>query len=458
MTGNSTGPSSAEQGAEPLIAPGEHGNAAGHHNNAPHRASVEEHIRRLAEVLSTALRARRTETLPIGANRLARRVSAQRITAPMGLPGFDNSQMDGFALRSADLTLPEAELPAAGIAPAGSAPQQLPERTAIAVMTGAPIPDGADLVIPVEKTQGGFKDAQRGGTVRFHGLAAEDLVAGTFIRRAGSDIAAGDVLAEAGQLLTPAVLGALAGCGVAQVPVLEQIRTLLVSTGEEIRAPGETLSPGELYDANGALLTGVLEELGHQVRSAQLATDQPESFGEQLDALLAEHRPHLLVTVGGVSAGAYEVVRQTFGQRGVSFGSVAQQPGGPQGWGTLHAGQHQTGVICLPGNPVSAAVSLETLVRPALTDAAPETPPQRRIEVRLAEPLTSKLGVAQYRRVTLRPGNGGEPSATPVGGPSSHLLGHLARADALLELTPQDTDVPAGAPRTALLLPGRSAP
>ncbi len=202
----------------------------------------------------------------------------------------------------------------------------------------------------------------------------------------------------------------------------------------------------------------MLEGFGHQVHPAQVATDQPEAFAAQLDGLISEHQSHLIVTVGGVSAYAFEVVRHVLGPRGVSFGSVAQQPGGPQGWGTITTGARRSGIICLPGNPVSAAVSLETLVRPALAAISAEVPPQRRLTVSLSEPMSSPPGITQYRRVTLRRSEDGSIEAVPMGGPSSHLLAHLARADALLELTADDADVPAGEARSALLLPGRIAP
>ncbi|WP_168198569.1 gephyrin-like molybdotransferase Glp [Nesterenkonia sp. NBAIMH1] len=465
MTSNSTDPGSAEQGHQLDIAPGEHRNPAGHPPATARRASIDEHIGRLTAVLRPALSTRAAENLPITSPGLVGRSAAQQILAPTDLPGFDNSQMDGFAIWADDAHTADFDLPLAGVTAAGSPPQHHPRGTALAVMTGAPMPHDAPgygpashLIIPVEKTADGFADLTAGRTIRFRAISQKDIDPGAYVRRAGSDLAAGEQLAAPGDQLTPALLGALAGSGVAQVPVRERTRTLLITTGDEIRPPGDPLKPGELYDANGALLTAVLEGFGHQVHPAQLATDQPAAFAAQLDGLISEHQPHLIVTVGGVSAGAFEVVRHVLGPRGVSFGSVAQQPGGPQGWGTITTGAHQSGIICLPGNPVSAAVSMETLVRPALAAISAEVPPPRRLRAQLSEAMSSPHGVTQYRRVTLRPGEGTSIEAVPMGGPSSHLLAHLARADALLELTADDADVPAGATRSALLLPGRTAP
>lgn len=389
------------------------------------------------------------------------RISAETVRAPSPLPGFDNSQMDGFALRGAELTLESggsAALPLAGTVPAGSAAPELPQGEAVAVMTGAPIPLGADTVVPVEKTRDGFSvlaALERGepAEVVFTGLSEQDLEPGTFIRQAGSDVGQAEVLIEAGQALTPARIAVLAACGLPEVRVMSRVRTLVISTGEEIRAPGEPLEPGQIYDANAVLIRAVCEGFGHTVTVARLASDVPHSFVEALDELVTRHHPHLVITAGGISAGAYEVVRQALAEHGITFGSVAQQPGGPQGWGMLS--EAGPALVALPGNPVSCAVSLETLLRPALAVVDPASPAQRRVQATLSHALSSPPGLRQYRRVQLTPGESNTVTAVPVGGPSSHLLGHLARADALLELNEDDTDVPAGVTRSAILLSGR---
>lgn len=466
------------------------------------RASVETHIARLSEVLASAISSRAVETVQLKSSGLVGRLAAETVTAPAPLPGFDNSQMDGFAVRLQDLTPDDAgaaALPLAGAVAAGSEPAQMPPGAAVAVMTGAPVPEGADLVIPVERTvAGSFEHVElpaepeqpahqprkhrffgykaplllstelyqteppdsppeTGAAVEFTGLTEEDLAPGRFIRRAGSDVAVGDVLVETGAALTPAHLGVLAACGYTELPVLSRTKVLVLSTGDEIRTPGSELRPGQLYDANSPLIAAVLETFGCTVETARVGTDDPSWFMETLEALVALHHPQVIVTAGGISKGAYEVVRQALNARGVQFGSVAQQPGGPQGWGLIDVespgrASSPVAVVALPGNPVSCAVSLETLVRPALAAIGPVCPPQRRIRVRVTERLSSPPGLRQFRRVRLT-----APDAVEtVGGPSSHLLGHLAKADALLELLEDDVEVAPGTERDAILLTERT--
>src|SRR5699024_9116531 len=150
----------------------------------------------------------------------------------------------------------------------------------VAVMTGSPIPAGADAVIPVEEAADGFAslDAFRAGEtalVRFVGLSEQDVQPGRFIRPAGSDVSIGDTLVRAGELLTPARLGVLAACGFDRIPVLQPIRSLVISTGAEVRAPGDELGPGELYDANSVLIRAALESFGHSVSTVRVPSDDP---------------------------------------------------------------------------------------------------------------------------------------------------------------------------------------
>lgn len=425
----------------------------------------------------TSPEAPRIEHLSIDTSGLMGRVAAARVRAPCALPSFDNSQMDGFAVRASDLgrsdgiggVAGDVVLPVSEVVAAGAAPGELTPGTAAAVMTGAPIPHGAELVIPVEKTAEGFASvtahsaadqpgqntASDGAQVTLRGLTEADLKAGQFIRRAGTDVQEGEVVVERGQLLTPARIGALAACGQAQVPVIQRIRTLIISTGDEIRRPGETLAPGQIFDANTALLAAACESFGHQVAQAHVPSDDPQTFLHALRAERCQYQPDLVVTAGGISAGAFEVVRQALEASGAEFTSVAQQPGGPQGSGLLPAEEMKestvptAALIALPGNPVSAAVSCETLLRPALSAVDAGCPPPQRREATLTEDMTSPAGITQYRRVQLEQATS---FATPVGGPSSHLLGHLAHADALIELGPDDVEVPAGSLRPVILL------
>lgn len=442
------------------------------------RRSVEEHHALIGEALQAATATRAVECIAVGEAEAVGRVVAAEVTAPGPLPRHDDSQMDGYAVRAADVAAARAEddgdglvrLPCDGVVPAGSSPAPLPPGTCRAIMTGAVVPDGADLVLPVEKTvAGAFVGAAQlhaavGQDVVFTGLTPQDVAIGRFIRRAGEDVAAGETVLTAGQLLTPARLGLAAACGASTVPVLERLRALVLTAGDELRAPDEQLAPGQIHDANAPLIAAWLREAGCTVTVAGASTDDAARFAASLDAQLAAAAPQLVVTSGGISAGAFEVVREVLIARGVRFGAVAQQPGGPQGVGVLDAGGESedgaVAVVCLPGNPVSTAVSLEALLREPLAAVDPACPAPRRIRARLRQSCSSPSGLRQHRRVRLvsDPDSAGVVDVELVGGPGSHLLGHLARAEALLQLTEDDVDVPAGVVREALLLPGTAAP
>lgn len=443
------------------------------------RVDVKTHIQRLLKTLTAAFASRETETLAVG--EAQGKVCAAEVYAQHQLPGFDNSQMDGFAVRRADLQLQPAgigestsltatynsqPLPVSAVVAAGARPQSLTPGTAAAIMTGAPIPEGTDFIIPVEKTTTGFADAiavndasQFNNTVEFTALTKEDLTPGRFIRRAGSDVSYGQLLLSPGEVLTAAQLAVLAADGRSHVQVHQAVRTLVVATGAELQTPGEPLGSGQLYNANSTLLTAWFRSINHQVITLEVSTDDPQQFLNTLDAALDDFSPQLVITAGGISAGAFEVVRQALSPRGLQVTKVAQQPGGPQAWGLLnHPAAPGTesaavAVIGLPGNPVSCAVSLETLIRPALHELDPGCPPQRRITVHSGEDLDSPAGVRQFRRVRLAK-ESAVVRAFAVGGPSSHLLGHLAASDALLEIPEDCTRLPAGTPCQALLLPG----
>lgn len=426
------------------------------------RATVEDHVARLSRIFATALASRPVCRLPIEAPGLVGRRCAEQLRSPTALPGFRNSQMDGFAVRIQDLGVAggAATLPLSAVVPAGSSPPALAPGTAAAVMTGAPVPPEAEVVIPVEKSAEGFAGlellaAGEPAQVRFRGLESADFQPNRFIRAAGSAVSAGDTLVQEGQPLTPARLGLLAACGFHRVPVMSRISTLVVSTGAELRAPGRSLGPGQLHDANSALLRAALESFGHSVSTLRVSSDDPGALLLELNQALALHRPHLVVTAGGVSAGAFEVVREALAGEDVEFAPIAQQPGGPQGWGLLSIPDRQApaAFVGLPGNPVSCAVSVETLLRPALSSVDPECPAPRYVDARLGASLTSPAGIRQFRRVQLRDEAAGPPVAYPVGGPGSHLLGHYAQSDALLVLYEADEDVACGEVRPAALLP-----
>ncbi|MQA15196.1 MAG: molybdopterin molybdenumtransferase MoeA [Pseudonocardiaceae bacterium] len=355
---------------------------------------------------------------------------AEPVSAPLPLPQFDNSAMDGYAVRVADVAAARDStpvmLPVCEDLPAGRTDSPpLQPGTAHRIMTGAPIPPGADTVVPVEHTDGG----------RYQVRIDTAGQPGANIRRAGDDVATGAVVLDAATVLGPAQLGVAAAVGCAELPVRRRVRVLVLSTGSELVEPGGRLEHGQIYESNGTLLTAAVREAGGHAEQLHFVPDEVE----QLDATLAERlaRFDLLVTSGGVSAGAYEVVKDAMAGHGVDFVTVAMQPGSPQGAGRYRG----VAVAALPGNPVSSSVSFEVFVRPALRAAMglPATRPQR--TARVAAALDSPSGKRQFRRGALDSDSG---VVTPVGGPGSHLLGALARSDCLIEIDEETTAVPSG--------------
>ncbi len=356
-------------------------------------------------------------------------VLARDLVAPVALPPFDNSAMDGYAVRAADVAAVPVVLPVTDDIPAGrTSLSPLEPGTAQRIMTGAPVPVGADAVVQVEWTDGGTSAVR----------VDRGVAAGANVRRAADDVAVGATVLTAGTVLGPAQLGLAAALGFGALPVRRRVRVLVLSTGSELVAPGEVLRPGQIYESNGVMLATAVREAGGDAELLRFVPDDVEAFHSAIGARLAGF--DLLLTSGGVSAGAYEVVKDAFTGRGVEFTRVAMQPGGPQG-----AGRYQgVAVATLPGNPVSAQVSFEVFIRPALRAAMgfPDVA-RRTIRARLTAPLTSPAGRTQFRRGKYDPASG--QVVTPVGGPGSHLLSALAISDCLIEVPEEVTELAEGA-------------
>lgn len=395
--------------------------------------TVEEH----RAVVERLLPAMPEETVPVTAAH--GRVLARDVVAAVALPGFDNSAMDGYAARWAEVggaAERPVRLPVAEDIPAGRTDVvPLQPGTVHRIMTGAPLPPGADVVVPVELTDGGTE------VVEIRDCPA----AGTHLRRAGEDIAAGAVALSAGSPLGAAQLGLAAAVGLTELPVRRRPRVLILSTGSELVAPGQPLAPGQIYESNSLLLAAAVEEAGGVARRLHFVPDDVDQFLATVRAELAT--ADLLVTSGGVSAGAYEVVKDAFAGLGtVEFVKVGMQPGGPQGAGTVDG----VPVVTLPGNPVSSFVSFEVFVRPALRRSLGHAAPDRlRAPARLAGPLRSPAGRRQFLRGRYEDG-----TVSQVGGPGSHLVAHLARANCLVVVPEGVTELPAGAPVDVVLIEG----
>lgn len=389
------------------------------------RVTVDAHLER---VLATVAPLRRVEAVRLAD--AAGRTLAASVDARVDLPSFDNSAMDGYAVRRADVATADdapvvldvvADLPAGSGGEVTIGPGQ-----AARIMTGAPIPAGADAVVPVERT-----DA---GTERVAILAAPRPA--HHIRRRGEDVHAGDRVLGAGIVLDARRIAAAAAAGLAELTVAAAPRVAVVATGSELVEPGAPLGPGRIHDSNSLLLAALVVEAGGVVSETLRLPDDP---GAVRDWLGARHPGDLVVFAGGVSVGAHDVVRHVLGGFGtVDFARVAMQPGAPQAFGTLPGG---TPVFGLPGNPVSVAVSFEAFVRPALLRLLGRVDvrrPTRRTVV--ANGWRSPAGRRQYMPIALTP-HGGDLAVRPAGpgGAGSHLVAGLAAADGFA-IVPEDVD------------------
>ncbi|MEO7123645.1 MAG: gephyrin-like molybdotransferase Glp [Lacisediminihabitans sp.] len=344
------------------------------------------------------------------------RVTASAVASPIDLPLFRNSQMDGYAVHAADLARIPVTLPVAGDIPAGPAsPPPLAAGTATRIMTGAVVPDGADCVVPVEDVS--LADDSATVTI-LTGRASGD-----FVRNRASDLAAGSELLPEGQLLGARHLAALAAAGIATVAVRRRVRVAVISTGAELVAPGGTPQPGQIFDSNLVALSAAVIETGAGLVLAERSTDEASTFRDILDR--ATSLADLVITSGGISEGAYEVVREVVGPLGAAVGHIAMQPGGPQATAVVNG----VPVLCFPGNPVSTQVSFAIFARPVLLEAAGRGSGVTSERV-LTEDLRSISGKRQFRRGRLGEGN----TVELVSGPSSHLVAAMARADVLVDI------------------------
>jgi molybdopterin molybdotransferase len=353
--------------------------------------------------------------------------------------------MDGYAVRVADVAGAREDepvvLPVVGDLPAGAAEEvPLPPGAAVRIMTGAPAPAGAEAVVPVEWTDRGIAE------VRIEQVPE----AGQYLRGVGEDVNAGEVVLRAGVRLTARHIGLLAAVGRERVLVRPRPRVVVISTGSELVEPGRPLGFGQIHDSNSYALSTAAAEAGAIAHRVGIVQDDAETLISTLQAHLAH--ADLMITSGGVSAGAFDMVKEVLSKLGtVRFDKVAMQPGMPQGLGTL--GPDGVPIFTLPGNPVSALVSFEVFVRPVVR--------RMRGEERLHRPITtgvagcdwrSPSGKRQFVRAVMESGDDGAAVLTPVGGQGSHLVADLAEATCLAVVPEDVTQVHAGDELQCLLL------
>lgn len=371
------------------------------------------------------------------------------VTAVVDLPGFDNSSMDGYAVQAVSLTGAGAQpvgLQIVGEVAAGDpggvvvGPGQ-----AARIMTGAPLPRGADAVIPVEDTDGAAE-----GVV----TCRATVQPGQFVRSRGEDVQAGATVAWTGQVVNPRTVALLAASGHADCMVHRRPHVVVVSTGDELVPPGQPLRPGQIHDSNSVMLQAAAVAVGATAEIRSAVGDREDALLQALDEVVGH--ADAIVTSGGVSMGAYDVVKAALKDKGVDFVRVAMQPGKPQGFGFLTgASGRRVPFFGLPGNPVSSYVSFELFVRPALRRMMgrdPESRPMRPAVVTRA--LRSPAGRQQFARAVVSRDPGGHLVAEPVAGQGSHFVADLSRANALLVVPAAVTQVAAGDELDVILLDG----
>ncbi|MGV8910581.1 MAG: gephyrin-like molybdotransferase Glp [Propionicimonas sp.] len=361
------------------------------------------------------------------------RVVAAPVTSHVSIPAFINSAMDGYAVRFADVAAAPVVLRVVGDVPAGS-PTDPAARAGecVRIMTGAPLPTFADTVVPVEHTDGGTECVQ---------VRLAPARPGIHVRGVAEDIKVGELVASAGDRLTPALLGALAAGGHTHVGVRPRPVVLVAATGDELVADGSPLARGQIYESNSVVLAAALVRDGAQVLTRPPLRDRAEDLVEWLDR--SAGAADLVILTGGVSVGAHDVVRDVLtAYAGGTFRHVRMQPGKPQGWGIWPGG---TPIVALPGNPLSAALSYEVLVRPLLDRilGTAGTSDQKAVA---AIGWSSPTGRQQLQPVRLSTDLDGRLLARPAhsGGSSSHMVTSLAAADAIAIIPENVTEIAPG--------------
>ena len=408
---------------------------------------VEEH---LAEILATITPLTPTE---LGLNDIGGLVLAEDVSAVSALPSFDNSGMDGYAVRVEDVAAATEEKPVtlpvtAEVAAGDTGAYALQPGTAIKIMTGAMLPHGAEAVVPVEWTDGGS------ARVSIRAGAAY----GNAVRLAGEDAKAGEVLVTAGTRLRPMHVAVIAAAGRGSVLVRPRPRVVVLSTGNELAEPGTPLVPGRIWDSNSFMLAAAAREAGCLAYRQAILPDHPDEVLPAIEDQLV--RADLMVTTGGVSMGGeHDVVKAALQQLGtITFRKVAMQPGMPQGFGTIAlpaapvpAAGDRVPIFTLPGNPVSAYVSFQVFARPAIAALQGyDGLGLEKVQAELTGPLRSPAGRRSFLRGVLDRAAG---KVTPLTGQGSHQIATLGKANALVVVPEWVVQMSEGDTAEVLVLP-----
>ena len=406
---------------------------------------VEEH---LAEILATITPLTPTE---LGLNDIGGLVLAEDVSAVSALPSFDNSGMDGYAVRVEDVAAATEEKPVtlpvtAEVAAGDTGAYALQPGTAIKIMTGAMLPHGAEAVVPVEWTDG--------GSARVSIRAGAEY--GSSVRLAGEDAKAGEVLVTAGTRLRPMHVAVIAAAGRGSVLVRPRPRVVVLSTGNELAEPGTPLVPGRIWDSNSFMLAAAAREAGALAYRQAILPDHPDQVLPAIEDQLA--RADLMVTTGGVSMGGeHDVVKAALQQLGtITFRKVAMQPGMPQGFGTIALPAAVTAgdrvpIFTLPGNPVSAYVSFQVFARPAIAALQGyDGLGLEKVQAELTGPLRSPAGRRSFLRGVLDRAAG---KVTPLTGQGSHQIATLGKANALVVVPEWVVQMSEGDTAEVLVLP-----
>ncbi len=371
---------------------------------------------------------------PVGVEKVAllealHRVTAEEVTAQRHIPLDDNSAMDGYAVRHADVAGATRDQPAVlevlEILPAGKRPRhRIAPGTAVKIMTGAPLPEGADTVVQVEHTDGGDTRVQIYRAPRL----------GSNLRRRGEDIRQGECVLAAQTFLRPAELGVLASVGKAQVLVYQRPRVAILATGDEIIDPGEPDTQGKIINSNSYTLAGQIAEAGGSPLLLGVAPDDRAIMSQRIASGL---RADVLITSGGVSVGSFDYVRECLDAFGFQarFWTVAVRPGSPATFGMVG----HVLVFSLPGNPVASMVTFELFVRPALRKITGRRDLFRpRLEAVLQDEVEKRRGVRTLLRGVLRQDEG-QTTVTTTGPQGSGILRSMSLANCLIDLS-EDTE------------------